>query len=371
MDQQIIARYNDTILQEAMQRYGIARDQIKPLDTFENFINEYERKGAGYILRIGHSFRKNENLILGEVDWINTLAHAGVSVARAIPSENGKLVEVIEDGQGGQFLVTAFVRAQGQKPWDAGWTPMRYENYGRLLGRMHALAVHYQPADPAWKRPAWDRESLNFMERYLPASETSAYLKYQTLLEHLYTLPKDNFTYGLIHQDAHQNNFFIDADGTLTLFDFDECAYSWFINDIAIVLFYISMDAEELGFPSAASFMHEFLTHFLRGYRQVYTLDLAWLKEIPTFLKLRELELYAVVHRDFDLQGIEHWSLESFQRIPDFDINSSSHMWIANFMKNRKANIEQGLPFIDFDFESLACLVLEEDPNGFLGDQSF
>src|SRR6185503_18451404 len=102
-------------------------------------------------------------------------------------------------------------------------------------------------------------------------------------------------SYGLIHQDAHQNNFFIDSDETITLFDFDDCVYSWFSNDLAIVLFYISMDAEELGFPSAAAFTQEFMPHFLRGYRRAYTLDLRWLKEIPVFLKLRELELYAVV----------------------------------------------------------------------------
>ena len=172
-------------------------------------------------------------------------------------------------------------------------------------------------------------------------------------MEHIHALPKDKTSYGLVHQDAHQNNFLMDADGTLTLFDFDDCAYSWFINDIAIVLFYISMDAEELEFPDSASFTHEFMIHFLRGYRQAYTLSPTWLKEIPTFLKLRELELYAVVHRDFQINGVEHWSLESFKQIPGFDVNSNGHMWIANFMQDRKIRIEQDLPFIDYDFESL------------------
>ena len=353
MDQQIIARFNDSILQEAMQRYGIAIDQIKPLDAFESFIYEFEREGAGYILRIGHSFRKSEALIRGEVDWINYLARGKVSVARAIPSKSGQLVESIADDQGGQFLVTAFVKAKGQRPWEAGWTPARYENYGRLLGKMHALAVDYQPV-PAWRRPEWEDVSLQFIDSYLPETEVIAHQKYQSLLKHIYSLPKDQASYGLIHQDAHQNNFLMDADDTLTLFDFDDCAYSWFINDIAIVLFYISMDAEEFGFPSAASFTHEFMTHFLRGHRQAYTLDPAWLKEIPSFLKLRELELYAVIHRDFNIKDAEHWSLEGFKRIPDFDVNNSGHLWIANFMQNRKSNIEQDLPFIDFDFESLA-----------------
>ena len=352
MDQQIIARFNNSILQEAMRRYGIPEEQIRPLDAFESFIYEFEREGEGYILRIGHSLRKSEALIRGEVDWINYLARGGVSVARAISSESGKLVEAIDDAQGGQFLVTAFVRAAGQPPWDAGWTPSRYENYGRLLGKMHALAVDYQP-DLSCKRPEWDDLSMKFVELYLPESEIIVLQKYRSLLKHIYSLPKNRASYGLIHQDAHQNNFFMDTDGSLTLFDFDDCAYSWFINDIAIVLFYISMDAENLGFPTVTAFTQEFMTHFLRGYRQAYALNKDWLTEIPQFLKLRELELYAVVHRDFDIQGAEHRSLESFMQIPGFDTDNSGHMWIANFMRDRKTNIEQDIPFINFDFESL------------------
>jgi Ser/Thr protein kinase RdoA (MazF antagonist) len=352
MDGQIIARFNDSILEEAMRRYGIVQDQIKPLDAFESFIYEYERGGEGYILRIGHSFRKSEALIRGEVDWINYLAKGGVSVARAISSTRENLVEAIDDGAGGQFLTTAFVKARGQKPWLAGWTSARFENYGRLLGKMHALAVDYQ-AVPAWRRPEWDDGSMQFLDRYLPASEVRAHEKYQSVLEHVRSLPKDRASYGLIHQDAHQNNFLMDEAGVLTLFDFDDCVYSWFINDIAIVLFYISMDAEELGFSTTAAFTAEFMTHFLRGYRQAYPLANHWLKEIPHFLKLRELELYAVVFRDFDIRDIEHWSLESFQRIPGFDVDNSGHMWIANFMRDRKTNIEQDRPFIDFDFERL------------------
>ena len=353
MDQLVKGRYNDVILQEAMRRYGITKHQIRPLDAFESFIYEFERGAASFILRVGHSFRKSESLIQGELDWINYLAQGGVSVARAISSENGNLVEVIDDGQDGHYLVTAFMRAPGQAPWLAGWTPERFENYGRLIGKMHTLAVHYQ-ANPAWKRPEWDDASNKFVDLYLPATEVSAHEKYRSVLKHISSLPKTKTCYGLIHQDAHQNNFFMDANGVLTLFDFDDCAYSWFINDIAIVLFYISKDAAELGYPTAASFTQDFMVHFLRGYRQVCTLDPLWLKEIPTFLKLRELELYAVVFRDFDIKDVEHWSIEAFKRIRGFDCNNGNHMWIANFMKDRKFRIEQNLPFIDFDFESLS-----------------
>jgi len=332
MDQLIKDRYDDTILQEAMRRYCITNDRIHTLDAFESFIYEFERDSHAYILRIGHSFRRSESLVLGEVDWINYLAESGVSVAKAILSESGKLVEVIEDQWGGTFLVTAFVKAQGQAPWDL-WTPELYESYGEMIGRIHTLSKNYQPGQVAWKRPDWNHDIFEFVERYLPESESIAKKKYKDVCRHVNTLPKNRESYGLTHQDAHGNNLFVDKMGQITLFDFDECAYNWFINDIAVVLFYNVQDAEDWH-----AFTEEFMSHFLRGYFQACTLDSPWLKEIPNFLKIREIELYAVMHRDFDVNNIDD-------------------EWCARFMHNRKSRIENDVPYIDFDFESLSTQI--------------
>lgn len=322
MERQIRDRFNDNILREAMQRYGIAGDKIRPLKAFESFIYEFEHEGQAFILRLGHSLHRTEALIHGEVDWINYLAAHDVSVARAIHSQNGKLVEALADGQGGQFLAVAFVEAPGEPPWKVGWTPALYEAYGRLLARMHALATQYQPANPDWKRPEWDGELFDFVKLYLPSSERIAKEKYQAVCAHLNELPKDRQCYGLIHQDAHGSNMLVDKSGRLSLFDFDDCAYSWFINDIAIALFYIVLDADD---PPA--FTRHFLSHFLRGYRQVHSIDPNWLEQIPWFLKLREIELYAVIHRDFDVTQIDD-------------------PWCARFMQGRKTRIENDIPFI-------------------------
>jgi amicoumacin kinase len=328
MEQQIRERFSDSVLHQAMRRYGIADNQIRPLDAFESFIYEFERGPGSYILRISHSLRRSAALIQGEVDWINYLAAAGISVARALRSESGELVEAIGDGQGGYFLTTAFVKAQGQPPWDL-WTPTLYRSYGRLLGSMHHLAQYYQPAEPAWRRPSWDDDIMEFVERYLPASEAAAKQTYRLVCDHLRTLPRDSASYGLIHQDAHGSNFFVDQAGAITLFDFDECAHSWYANDIAIALFYTVMDAQD--WPA---FTREFMTHFLQGYGQAHRLDARWLQELPHFLKAREIELYAVAHRDFDVSNIEH-------------------EWMARFMRDRKHKIEHDVPTIDFDFASL------------------
>jgi amicoumacin kinase len=329
MEQRIKDRYNDAILQEAMHRYGIQSDQIHLLDGFESYIYEFHRADGDFILRIGHSLRRRPSLIHAEVDWINYLAAGGVSVARAIQSQNDQLVEEIDDGMGGQFLATAFVKARGQHPRRSGWTPALFETYGQLIGKMHSLTQRYTPTNPDWRRPTWNDADMEFVERFLPATEATTLQRYRDLRAHLDALPMQRDSYGLVHYDSHGGNLFIDDAGSITLFDFDDCCYSWFANDIAIVLFY-----NAIGEADETAFTRLFMTHFLRGYRKVNQLDPRWLSEIPNFLKLREIELYSVIHRDFDVDNI-------------------ADAWCARYMHNRKHKIENDVPFLAFDFESL------------------
>lgn len=329
MEQTIRNRYHPSILEQAGPRYGVRAAAIRPLDAFESYLFEFERDGQELILRLSHSLRRTEDLLQGELDWINSLAEAGVAVARAIPSRQGRLVEAIPDGKSGQFLATVFRRAPGRPPWKVGWTSERYQAYGRLLGSLHAHSATYQPSNPSWKRPKWDDPVFEVVERYLPASETGARQIYRSLCAHLQTLPRQRQVYGLIHQDAHESNLLMDEAGNLTLIDFDDCVYSWYANDLAIVLFYITIGVEDV-----RGFTRTFLTDFLHGYRQVYPFETHWLAEFPLFLKMREIELYAVIHRDFDVQAIDH-------------------PWIARYMQGRKERIEADVPTIDFDFAAL------------------
>jgi Ser/Thr protein kinase RdoA (MazF antagonist) len=325
MEQAIKERFNEAILQAARERYGIAPDQIYLLDSFESFMYAFTRDGHPYILRLGHSRRRSVNLIRGEVEWINYLAAGGAGVARAVLSANGELVEVIDDGQGGHFLATAFVRAKGSPPGKEQWNEALFERYGRLIGRMHALSKTYQLPDPAWKRPEWD-DPINMSIDWLPASESAALDKFQAVVRYLQSLPKDRDSYGLIHQDAHGGNFFVDEDGRITLFDFDDCVYGHFAYDLAMVLFYAVTNR-----PDAAEFAPYFWRYFMAGYRQENQLDPAWQLELPHFMKLREIDLYAVIYRSVGANNFEN-------------------QWIANFMRGRKERIEQDAPYLDVDW---------------------
>ena len=330
MENRIKERFKPVILEEALRRFGITPDHARLLNSFESFMYEIERDAQPYILRIGHNLHRSEALIQAEVDWINYLGAGGASVAGAVLSAQGRLVEAIDDGRDGQFLATSFVKARGRSPWVIGWSPALLETYGQLIGRMHRLSRNYRPTNLSWRRPHWDEPALLDVERYLPAKESIVLQKYRQLVATLRTLPQTVETYGLTHQDAHGSNFFVDETGHITLFDFDDCAYSWYANDIAIILFYMITNEVD-----AAAATGEFMPGFLKGYGRENRLDPIWLKELPHFLKLREIELYAVIHRDFDVDHIDN-------------------AWCAEFMEGRKARIEGDVPYVRFDFESLA-----------------
>lgn len=330
MDPKIAQRYNDDILREAMLRYGIKENEIKLLDGFESFMYEFYRPQDGeFILRVGHSGRRSPEMIAGEVDWINYLARGGANVSRAILSKHGNLVEAIDDGHGEQFLATAFIKARGEPSWETEWTPEFVEHYGQVIGRIHRLTKDYIPFDPSWRRPEWDSPGNLEIATWLPASETVALAKFEALMRHFEALPKNRNNYGLIHQDAHGGNFFV-HNGTITLFDFDDCVYSWFIYDIAMVLFYAAMGAED-----QAAYTQDFMRAFLHGYLQENSLDPIWLRELPYFLKLREIDLYALIHFSFDMENL-------------------TDPWIIKYMKGRKALIDNNIPYIEFDWDSLA-----------------
>ena len=338
MESRIKQRFNQNILNEIIKRYAVDDEKIDLLDGFESFIYQFTKDSRQYILRISHSLRRSEELIRGEVDWINYLAGGGVTVAGAVMSQNGKLVESIDDGHGGHFLATAFNKIEGRQAGEVGWSPTLYQTYGRLLGKMHALTKDYKPSDPAAKRPQWEDSANTECVTHLPDAETMVREKYWAIMDRVAALPRSRDSFGLIHYDAHSGNLLIDKDGNICLFDFDDSLHSWFICDIAIVLFYMTVGKEQ----DNAS-VEEFLTHFLQGYAQENKLDPKWLKEIPHFLKIREIDLYAVIHRSFD-------------------VNNITDSWVAGFMKGRKEKIEQDLPFLDFDFSSLGHLLTSPLP---------
>jgi Ser/Thr protein kinase RdoA (MazF antagonist) len=89
----------------------------------------------------------------------------------------------------------------------------------------------------SFRRFAWDEDGLLLaIDDFLPKSEKIVWREYDALKERLRDQPKSSQTYGLIHGDFGETNYRY-QDGRLNLFDFDDCCYHWFANDLAITIY--------------------------------------------------------------------------------------------------------------------------------------
>ena len=333
MEAAIKEQFSPAILDEALARFGIDPAGVEPLDGFESFVYRVRLGGKERILRVSHSLHRGARAIAAEIDWVNYLAGDGLTVCEAVPSTNRNLVEVIESetgGDGDHFTAAVFRAAPGRKADEETWQRPIFEAMGRMMGRMHALSTRYEPGggDPDFeRRPQWD-EDIPEAEKFLPPGHESVIGKMEALIAETHSLPTSRDSFGLVHIDFHRGNFHVDEQGGIHLFDFDDCQYSWFADDIAMALFYAV--PHDCSSPADLEAAGEFLRHFLTGYREENEVDSEWLCRIPQFLKRREMDLYTVVHRSLDLEN------------PD--------PWTASFMDRRRFKIENEVPYVDLDF---------------------
>lgn len=334
----------DRILKEAANRFGVADGKLARLHDsvkvagderfVEKSLHQYERDGRSYILRLTHPLYVDFELIEGEVDWINYLADNRVRAPRAIASENGNPVEIIED-EDSSYAAVSFEKAEGRQivfddPDE--WNTDLFVRYGSTIGKMHALTRRYVPKGKSLRRMKWyEQDWVANIDRYLPASESLVRQKYGDLLRILHGLPKSRDSYGLIHGDAHPWNMLIHK-GDLILTDFDFCERSWFASDIGIILFYAVM-APTQGM-NKTSFAHHFLDNFVQGYRRENRIDSYRMKQVPSFLRLRMISKF-VLH------------------YPEWSSNSMTQNRKSAFLGWRR-KIENDIPYLDIDFSRFA-----------------
>jgi Ser/Thr protein kinase RdoA (MazF antagonist) len=187
--------------------------------------------------------------------------------------------------------VVAYERALGHRPEGSELDATLFHRWGAVMGKMHRLARHYRSVRPSMPIPSWDvSEQLDRAQ--IPAEQVKVQEKWDTLMQQLHTLPRDGDAYGLIHGDLQANNIVV-ADDRLTVIDFAACEESWFVRDIAIALYFYLWEPHPA--QDNRSFASSFLDHLLDGYTSEHALSAFWLNQIPTFLKLQELQIYVAI----------------------------------------------------------------------------
>jgi Ser/Thr protein kinase RdoA (MazF antagonist) len=345
MEKSVESMFSDAVLREAEQHFDLKENQCHKIGDFENYVFQVIKNEEPYILRLTHSSHRTEDQVLAELNWINYLKGQGVDVASSFSSKNGNLVERIEV-EDSYFYACLFEKEPG-KPIDLqgkSFNTKLFYLWGETIGNMHAATKNYKLSSNEPKRPEWYEDDLLDYRKFIPASQTRVIEQADKLLHELNQAHKGKDVYGLIHGDVHSHNFFSDED-KIYVFDFDDSSYHWFASDIAIPLYYAAwFKFPEGNNETRSAFSHDFLTHFLKGYISEYTLDFKWIEEIPTFLKLRDIILYSVLHKKWDLSKLN----EKQDRL----------------LKEIKNRIENGEPIVHVDYQEVKHVIESLDRKG-------
>ena len=320
----------------AARRYGVATPELSPLSG-GHFADVYAfmKDGVDCILRV---IPPNEEIGAEEtaaiLEWMGYLSEHGGSVPRPLRSEAGAYLALLEDGSG-TSIATVCEKARGvlaeTLPAEA-WNDALVEEFGRVTGRMHAIARTYRPADDFLKRPTWNEIGNCFHPvESLDESQARIQERLTEVLDRVNAFPRAEEDYGLIHADLHGGNFFVDVEGgTVTVFDFDDSCYGWYAMDVAMALFDTLVVYPRSDERASAL---EFMRTYLRGYEREHHLSDFWIERIPDFLNLLEIGVYTLVYRQYD--------------------PSDTESWIGKFMPNRRERIERDIPYVDLRFAEI------------------
>lgn len=327
MDKNIRRQFNRNIFIEMLSFWELPVEKTRELDGFESFIYETDYKGERAVLKISHTDRREIEDLEGEIDYTEFLFDNGVNVPEILHSRTDKAVHLIE-AEKGCFTGVLYSFLPGKPAEKTDWNSGLPNKIGRFMGKMHSLSQIYEMKQG--RRPDIFEEFGPTFKGNLDERDGKIQERVDAIYKEFQSIPRNKENWGMIHVDFHGGNFHL-KDGTIHLFDFDDCQYSWFSHDIAMALFYVLPHHCEK--KEDVDWGHDFLNDLLSGYRKEKALSEEELHRIPLFLKLRELELYALIKRSFDMDDLDPWS--------------------ESYMKGRKEKLEQDLPYFPLDFNRI------------------
>jgi Ser/Thr protein kinase RdoA (MazF antagonist) len=308
---------------------------LRPLSNAKNLVFAFQLADGPGVLRIHTQGERDEALVLAELDWVQFLYASGVRVPPPLPTLDGRWAVRFPLNEETSVYAAAFRLMPGVHPdirIGDRWNLQLVERMGEVLGRMHALSVEYEP--PAGlHRFDWTRQDLPlFVSTVIPPNEKSVRQKFKRHWSRMQSMPRDKNGYGLTHGDYHTGNLLVD-DAGVTVIDFDNCCYNWYVADIAhfiaMSLFPLAQDSPARR-NQAASILFE---TFMRGYQRFHTLSDTWLEFLPNFLLNFDLVFY----------------LNMRARGPELPKKNP----LAPYINYAKSNVEKGQAGVNLDFVRL------------------
>lgn len=197
-----------------------------------------------FILRITSANHRSKNEIIGEIDFLTYLSNNGVNVATPIPTLSNDMILEHEFENEIVFAV-AFTIAEGMQWEEQKRVDRNYIEYiGRELGRIHRCSQNYIINNGNSRRQYNENQHLTRACDIFENYNSDLSKAFKQFMEQLLQTPKAKKNFGLTHGDFMFSNYTITKENKVTVYDFDECEYSWFISDIATFLYFHLISAE-------------------------------------------------------------------------------------------------------------------------------
>jgi Ser/Thr protein kinase RdoA (MazF antagonist) len=288
-----IAALLDKAVESVLAEYDFSpRVTWKLINVSENWTYRVDDPATGRsaALRVHRPNYHSREEIESELMWINALRGANVvNPPTPIAARDGTLVRTAAVGGSGPARhVTLFDWIPGLAPSaDADLIP-NFGLLGGLAAKMHLFGI-------GWKRPANFRrftyDDKAVLERALwgrwqdapgiGARESAVLARADAeIRRRLAAYGRGGDRFGLCHNDLRLANLLVDGD-RFSVIDFDDCGFSWFLNDFATAVSFMEGD------PRVADWM----AAWLDGYTRRRPLSQADRDILPTLIMLRRMLL--------------------------------------------------------------------------------
>ena len=320
------------LLEFAAKNYGFDINTLEHIPRnsgkIMNKIYTFNKHGKKYIIKFEPPSAEHKNQLCetkAAMDFHYYLFENNICVSAPLKTINGELVILTHDN-GEDYIITAFAWLNGQTwGYDGSNAQMSY-NWGKVIGDMHCAAKDYKPPNE------YDVQKDIFNGYYWGAFFDNltvypdVYEITRELLGEMTVLPRDKDSFGVIHGDLHQGNFFTDGD-KIHIIDFGDSIYGWFGLDVAISLCHALWWGRKDN--NGNDYTNLIIENFFRGYLSANQLSDFWLSKIPMFMKYRHICMNPEKH----------------------GLGCNREEWIYN--------IENDILFDDFKLKSILNIIIE------------
>lgn len=323
MDRRTVEEIRTNIPDIIQAHYPVEFWSMQEHGGYQNWVYEVRCHGRPLILRVTPAGHRSLTELKAELTIVNALRERGIRVAAPMRLSGIPTINRVRLQRNTYFIVV-FETAPGMT-WSE--RPQREEDFfeaGQVLASIHA-ETERMPA--GIERPYWDQNHyFRIAKRVIPREKRWVLHEMNEHIAKLSEYERTPGEFGLVHGDYQFANMLYSDDG-ITVIDFDEVEYHWYLYDLAVYIFYYLLGTD----PSSINVDANRIVwrRFLQGYESERGLPSRFEERLHDFLRLREFMLYSSLYA-------------SLPRRPWGE-------WQKNFVAETERRLKAGAPFVEIE----------------------